>query len=118
MFIAGQTGNDPSKPQEPVVDGGVGPQTTQALRNIAAILHEVGADCISLVSLTVYIKDSGTKESRQKDWEEYNEAYKRFFKARGIETNLPARAQVWVADVPWATENTLVEIVAIAYVNI
>jgi len=60
-----------------------------------------------------FLKDTGDTQTRQDDWARYNEAYKKFFEEYGI-TKLPARMQVWVADVPWATEDTRVEIRAVA----
>jgi len=119
LFIAGQTGNDPSLPDQPVVVGGVGPQTTQALKNIDAVLKSVGADFRRLVSVDVFLKDSGDTITRQNDWRQYNEAYKKFFAEHGVTDNkfMPARMQVWVADVPWAIEDTLVEIRAVAAIS-
>lgn len=114
LFLAGQTGNDKSRKGEPVVEGGVGPQTTQCLKNIATILDSLDhTHPMFLVSVDVFLKDSGNVQARQDDWYKYNEAYKSFFKEYGI-TKLPARMQVWVADVPWATEDTLVEVRAVA----
>lgn len=113
LFLAGQTGNDKNREGESVVEGGVGPQTTQCLKNIAAVLSAVHSHPTYLVSVDVFLKDSGSAQARQDDWAKYNEAYKKFFEECGI-TSLPARMQVWVADVPWATEDTLVEIRGIA----
>jgi len=56
LFLAGQTGNDKNLEGEPVVGGGVGPQTTQCLRNIATILNHVCANPINLVSVDVFFE--------------------------------------------------------------
>lgn len=52
---------------------------------------------------------TGSEEKRQVDWHEYNQAYKDFFTELGVK-ELPTRKQLWVTDVPWATESTVVEI--------
>jgi 2-iminobutanoate/2-iminopropanoate deaminase len=111
LFLAGQTGNDKEQKDEPVVEGGVGPQTTQALNNLLAVVQAAGGTARSFVKLNVYLKDSGSEDQRQTDWHAYNLAYKNFFAEQGVnDKELPARKQLWVSDVPWATEPTLVEI--------
>ncbi len=57
LFLAGQTGNDKSREGEPVVDGGVGPQTTQTLKNMLAIVKAAGGEADSFVRLQVFLKD-------------------------------------------------------------
>ena len=113
LFLSGQTGNDINLKDEMVVDGGVGPQTTQALKNLLVVVEAAGGDVSSFVHLTVYLRDSGSEQSRQNNWHQYNEACYRFFVERGVE-KLPARDQTWPVDVPWATEPTVVEIKGIA----
>lgn len=116
LFLAGQTGNSKSLENETVVDGGVGPQTTQALKNLLSVVRKAGGSISSFVKLEVCLKDSGSEEKRQADWHEYSQAYVEFFGEHGIRDPkvMPARKQVWVSDIPWATEATVVEIDGIA----
>lgn len=52
--------------------GGTGPQTTQTLRNIEAILQAAGANLGDLVKVSVYLSDMST-------FREMNRAYSEFF---------------------------------------
>jgi 2-iminobutanoate/2-iminopropanoate deaminase len=56
VYCAGQVGIEPSTG---VVPDGVGPQTTQALSNLAAALAAVGSDFDHVVKATVYVRDAG-----------------------------------------------------------
>ncbi|WP_291426951.1 RidA family protein [Deinococcus sp.] len=67
IYLAGQIGNDASG--EHLVPGGVGPQTTQALEHIEAVLKKSGYTRSNLVKCTVLLKDI-------KDFAAMNEAYK------------------------------------------
>ncbi len=51
-----------------LVDGGVGPQTTQTIRNIERILEETGLGLGDVVKMNVYLSDMA-------DFQEMNEAY-------------------------------------------
>ena len=75
LFLAGQTANDPNKEGEPIVDGGVGPQTTQTLKNMLAIVEAAGGNAHSFVSMDVFIKDSSDRKGSR---EEYDTAYRAF----------------------------------------
>lgn len=55
-----------------LVPGGTGPQTTQTLRNIQAILRAAGADLRDVVKVSVYLADMSA-------FREMNEAYGAFF---------------------------------------
>jgi enamine deaminase RidA (YjgF/YER057c/UK114 family) len=55
LFIAGQIGWDPVSGR--IVDGGLVEQTSQAFRNIVAVLAAAGADPSHLVRLTWFITD-------------------------------------------------------------
>ncbi len=119
LFLAGQTGNDPAKEGEPVVEGGFGPQTTRALKNMLAIVEAAGGDASSFVAMDVFLKDSPTSEGRKASRLAFDGAYRAFFAERGISKErgaLPTRFQVWVSEIPWEapTEDTLVEIRGIA----
>lgn len=52
VHVGGQNGTDPSGA---IVPGGLGPQTEQAIRNVLAVLAEVGADQTNVVRLAVYL---------------------------------------------------------------
>jgi 2-iminobutanoate/2-iminopropanoate deaminase len=54
VYCAGQVGAYP----DGTVPEGVGPQTTQALANLAAILATVGSSLDRVVKATVYIRDA------------------------------------------------------------
>lgn len=55
-----------------LVPGGTGPETTQTLRNVEAILRAAGAALRDVVKVSVYLADMAT-------FEEMNEAYAEFF---------------------------------------
>jgi enamine deaminase RidA (YjgF/YER057c/UK114 family) len=124
VFLAGQTGNLPGVAGEPVIEGGVGPQTTQTLKNILAIVVAAGGHSHDIVELKVFLKDSVMDDhfkpaQREKARLAFNDAYVKFFaehERSSEEKNLPARTLVWVAEVPleYPNEDTLVEITAIA----
>lgn len=52
LYVGGQNGTDASGA---IVEGGLGPQTEQALRNVLAVLAEAGADQSNVVRLAVYL---------------------------------------------------------------
>lgn len=66
------------------VPGGVGEQTRQTLKNLQAILAEVGCDFSDVVKSTVHLQDV------VRDFAEYDSAYREFFTA----PNFPARTTV------------------------
>ena len=76
LYLSGQTGNDVNLKEEAVVEGGVGSQTTQALKNLLSVVKAAGGNADSFIRLMVFLKDSGSVQSRQNDWHQYNEAYK------------------------------------------
>jgi 2-iminobutanoate/2-iminopropanoate deaminase len=98
VFTSGQIGMAPDKGQ--MVDGGIDPQTEQALLNIDAILREVKLDRNSIVKLTVFVKDLN-------DFPSVNRAFENYFD--GID--YPARSTVEVSELPLGA---LVEIECIA----
>lgn len=105
VYIAGQTGNDPKT--DVVVAGGIGPQTKQALDNIRGILDSVGGRLEDIVDMTVFLENMG------RDKKDFEEAYKAV-----MPKPLPARALVEVTHVPLLSEDTVVELKAVAYVSL
>lgn len=57
IFVSGTLGTGPGSMD--LVSGGTGPETTQALRNIEAILRECGASLQDLVKVNVFLADMG-----------------------------------------------------------
>lgn len=55
IFLSGQNGRDPVTRQ--VVEGGVRAQTKRAIRNLEAVLIDLGSDLSCIVKTTVYLKD-------------------------------------------------------------
>lgn len=66
IFVSGTLGTKPGTME--LVEGGTGPETTQALRNIAAILEACGATLADLVKVNVFLADMAT-------FSEMNQAY-------------------------------------------
>jgi enamine deaminase RidA (YjgF/YER057c/UK114 family) len=54
LYVGGQNATDSSGA---IIDGGLGAQTEQALRNVLAVLAEAGADQSNVVRLAVYLVD-------------------------------------------------------------
>ncbi|MDP3963213.1 MAG: RidA family protein [bacterium] len=114
--LAGQTGNVPGIPGEPVIYGGIGPQTTQALKNIAAILKDAGGSITDVSKYRVILKDTeplGISLTNAR--EAFGKAYAEFLAKYGISKengNLPARTLFWAVEVPLEApnEDTLIEI--------
>lgn len=52
LYVGGQNGTDASGA---IVEGGLGPQTEQALRNVLAVLAAAGADQTNVMRLAVYV---------------------------------------------------------------
>lgn len=123
MFLAGQTANDPNTKNQACVPednegNNYGPQTTRCLENILAIIKAGGGDADSIVRLVVFLKDPGTQHLQKKSRVQFNDAYMAFFEEHGVESaELPARTQVWVSEIPWESEPTVVEIQADAVIT-
>lgn len=71
-----------------LVDGGVGPQLTQAIANLEALLTEAGASLAAVVKATVFLTDMA-------DYATVNEVY-----LTGFGDHRPARSAVAVAALP------------------
>lgn len=52
LYVGGQNGTDATGA---LVEGGLGPQTEQALRNVIAVLHAAGTDVDRVAKLTIYL---------------------------------------------------------------
>ena len=96
VFLSGQLGIDPATGK--LAEGGVGAQARQSLKNVQALLAEVGATEKNVVKTTVFLTSMA-------DFQEVNEAYAAVF-----DTDCPARSCVAVKELPL---NGLVEIEAI-----
>ena len=66
IFVSGTLGSMPGRLE--LVEGGTGPQTAQALRNIEQILHGCGSRLEQVAKVNVYLTDMAT-------FGEMNEAY-------------------------------------------
>jgi 2-iminobutanoate/2-iminopropanoate deaminase len=97
VFTAGQVPFDPASMQ--LVEGDIGTQTEQVMKNLGAILREAGADLSTVVKTTVFLRDMN-------DFVGMNEVYERHFGE-----HKPARSTVQVARLP---RDVAVEIEAVA----
>ena len=98
VFVAGQVGLDPATAE--VVEGGIEPQTEQAMKNIAAILDAAGTSTANLLRCGIFLTDFD-------DFPKVNEVYRRH-----VGEEPPARTTVQVSYLP---SGVLVEIDAIAH---
>jgi len=97
VVVSGQGGMADGK----VVEGGVGAETTQTMKNVAAQLTSVGASLDDVVKTTCFLTD-------MENFATFNEAY-----AAALGNHRPARSTVAVAGLP---AGFLVEVEAWAYV--
>ncbi len=97
VFVAGQLGLLPGAGSP--VEGGIGPQTAQALANLERILQAAGSSLDRVVKTTVFLQHLD-------DFAGMNEVYAARFSAEP-----PARSTVEVARLP---SGALVEIEAVA----
>jgi 2-iminobutanoate/2-iminopropanoate deaminase len=80
VFCSGQGGVDPTTGK--LVEGGIGEQTRQTLRNLGAILEAAGSDLAHVVMVTVLLHD-------WKYFEGMNEGFEEFFSQKP-----PARSTI------------------------
>ena len=99
LFLSGQIPIDPATGA--VVEGGIGDQTDQVMRNIGALLQAAGASFQDVVRTTVFLTD-------MTEFAAMNERYATF-----VMEPAPARATVQVARLP---RDVRVEIDAIAVI--
>jgi len=78
LFLSGQLGIDPATSK--LVKGGIGPETKQMMLNISATLNRFNSSLDKVAKCTVFLADI-------KEWGEFNDVYRRFFKG-----NYPARS--------------------------
>jgi 2-iminobutanoate/2-iminopropanoate deaminase len=97
LYISGQVPIDPATNR--VVEGGIKEQTTQALKNIGAILEEAGYSYSDVVKSTCLLSDMA-------NFSAMNEIYASFYTK-----DFPARAAFAVKDLPLGV---LIEIETIA----
>ncbi|MBO0472748.1 hypothetical protein IGL98_001819 [Enterococcus sp. DIV0840] len=100
LFASGQVPLSPETGE--VVGTTIGEQAEQVLKNIAAILEEVGSDFDHVVKTTCFLKNMN-------DFAAFNDVY-----AGAFTNQLPARSAVEVARLP---KDVLIEIEIIAAVN-
>jgi len=100
LFLSGQIPIDPASGA--LVDGGIGAQTEQVMRNIGALLEAAGAGFEHVVRTTVFLTDMS-------EFATMNECYAKF-----VVDPPPARATVQVARLP---RDARVEIDAIAVLS-
>ena len=99
LFISGQIPVDPESGK--LVEGDIGAQTHQVLKNIKAIVEAAGGTLNNVIKVTVYLDDMD-------DFAEMNEVYSQYFSE-----SKPARAAIEVSRLP---KNVKIEIEAIAYI--
>mgnify|MGYP000541639180 CR=1 FL=1 len=83
VYLSGQLGIDPATGK--LAEGGVGAQARQSLKNIQALLAEVGATEKNVVKTTVFLTSMA-------DFKEVNEAYAAVFNADCRQGTAPQRA--------------------------
>ena len=86
LYLSGQIGSIPGSVT--LVEGGVGPQTEQVLKNIKAILERNGTDMPHVAKCTVFLADIN-------DWPAVNTIYRRYFQAP-----YPARSAIAAGGLP------------------
>ena len=100
VFCSGQIPIDPTTGE--LVEGSVGAQTDQVLKNLAAVLEAAGASLARVVKTTVFLSDMSY-------FTDMNEVY-----AEHFGDHRPARAAVAVRTLP---KNVDVEIEAVARIS-
>jgi 2-iminobutanoate/2-iminopropanoate deaminase len=98
VFVSGQLGVDPATGA--MVEGGIGPQTEQVLKNAGAILEAAGSSLANVLQVSIFLVDLA-------DFAAMNEVYAGF-----VGPDFPARATVQIGALP---SGALVEIALIAH---
>jgi 2-iminobutanoate/2-iminopropanoate deaminase len=99
LYLSGQLGSDPATGK--LVEGGVGPETEQILKGIAAVLGVAGLNLANVVKANVYLTDIN-------DFAAMNKVYETFFSEP-----YPARTTIAVAALPGGA-HVEIEVVATA----
>jgi 2-iminobutanoate/2-iminopropanoate deaminase len=99
LFLSGQTPLDPATGK--LVEGTVGDQTRQCLKNLQAVCAAAGASLEQAVRCGIYVTDMGT-------FGEVNEVYASFFG-----DPQPARSTIGVAALPVGAQVEIDAIVAL-----
>jgi 2-iminobutanoate/2-iminopropanoate deaminase len=99
LFLSGQTPLDPATGE--LVQGSVGDQTRQCLKNLEAVCAAAGASLRDAVRCGIFVTDMGT-------FKEVNEVYATFFGDPP-----PARSTVGVAALPVGAQVEIEAIVAV-----
>jgi 2-iminobutanoate/2-iminopropanoate deaminase len=99
LFLSGQTPLDPATGA--LVEGGIGEQTCQCLRNLEAVCAAAGASLQDAVRCGIFVTDMGT-------FGDVNSAYAEFFTDAP-----PARSTVGVAALPVGAQVEIDAIVAL-----
>lgn len=99
LFLSGQTPLDPATGA--LVEGDIGEQTRQCLRNLQAVCEAAGTSLSDAVRCGIYVTDMGTFGG-------VNEAYSEFFT-----DNPPARSTIGVASLPIGAQVEIDAIVAL-----
>jgi 2-iminobutanoate/2-iminopropanoate deaminase len=99
LFLSGQTPLDPTTGT--LVEGDVGAQTRQCLRNLEAVCSAAGASLRNAVRCGIFVTDMGT-------FSEVNTAYAEFFPEAP-----PARSTVGVAALPVGAQVEIDAIIAL-----
>jgi 2-iminobutanoate/2-iminopropanoate deaminase len=86
LFISGQIPIDPATGE--LVKGDIKAETTQVMKNLAAILAEAGMGFSNIIKSTIFLMDMG-------QFATVNEVYGSYFK-----DNAPARETVQVSGLP------------------
>lgn len=100
LFISGQIPANPETGE--IVQGGVGEEAHQVMKNLKAILDEAGSSFSNAVKTSIFLKNMD-------DFALVNEIYASYFE----EGNYPARETVQVSKLP---KDVNVEISMIAYI--
>jgi 2-iminobutanoate/2-iminopropanoate deaminase len=98
VFVSGQLGVDPATGE--MVEGGIGPQTMQVMKNVGAILDAAGSSLANVLQVSIFLVDLA-------DFAAMNEVY-----AGLVGPDFPARATVQIGALP---SGALVEIAVVAH---
>src|SRR5262245_47435999 len=99
VFCAGQVAIDPTTGK--LVEGGIGEQTAQAIKNVSAVLEAAGTSLQNVVKTTVFLHSLS-------DFQAMNKVYAEYFTAIP-----PARSTLGDLDLPLGAQ---VEIEAVAVI--